>query len=228
VMREYLTKFGFNAHVPFELRVDAARAEVGDSLYALAELASGFNQSTVISPLFGALLAATVAHNGCMPVPTVVDSVVDLRTGRTLYECEPRSWRTPIRARTATELRRLTGGVTRFGTARKSFVYVKRSGRFADIEYGGKTGNVEKPGVGRVDWFAGYARHTSDPRQQLAACVLTVHGAYWTVHSSFVAAETIRAYIRKVQTAQASARRETQEGKTAAAAPPVGGTTAGE
>jgi cell division protein FtsI/penicillin-binding protein 2 len=211
VMREYLAKFGFNAQIPFELRVGVARAQVSDSSFAVAELACGFNQTTVMAPLYGALLAATVSHDGHMPVPTVVDSVVDLRTGARLYEPTHRSWRRPVRAAAAAELRKLMRSVTRFGTARNSFAYVKRSGRFADIEYGGKTGNVDKPGIGRVDWFTGYARHVRDPQQEIAACVVTAHGAYWTVHSSFVAAEAIRTYIRNVQMAQAKLRREAQK-----------------
>jgi cell division protein FtsI/penicillin-binding protein 2 len=198
-MREYLQKFGFNEPVPFDLQTDASHAVVSDSAYTLAELTSGFNQSTSISPMFGALLAAMVSNRGYMPVPTLVDSITDIRTGERLYAATTQTWRSPVQTRTASELCTLMRAVARFGTARKSFVYIKQSQNFGAIEYGGKTGNIELDGTGRVDWFVGFARNPSDSSQQIALAVVTVHGPYWTVHSSFLGAETIRTFIRTSQ-----------------------------
>jgi hypothetical protein len=115
-------------------------------------------------------------------------------------------------------MRELMNCVVRFGTARKSFVYVKRSGRFDDIEYGGKTGNVDMDGVGRVDWFVGYAAHKKDSTQQIAVGVATVHGPNWTVHSSYLGAEAIRAYIRAVQIAGENAATDSSNISNAAQA----------
>ncbi len=203
-LEEYLTRFGFNADIPFCLRAEPAKAHVVDSAFALAELASGFNQATVMSPLFGALIAAGVSNDGQMPAPSFVDSIVDLRSGTRLFECRARPWRMPMRPETAAQLRAMMSSVARYGTARNSFLYVKRSGRFADIQYGGKTGNVDMEGTGRVDWFAGFARHASDPLQHIAVCVVSVHGPNWTVHSSFIGAELMRNYVRNVQISQES------------------------
>jgi cell division protein FtsI/penicillin-binding protein 2 len=198
---EYAQRFGFAARLPFDLPHEPCRVAVVDSPFALAELASGFNQQTTISPLFGALIAAAVSHRGAMPVPTVVDSVTEPGEEKCLYRAQQRLWRAPVRPETAWELAELMKGVVRYGTARRSFnTYIRRSRRFARIDCGGKTGSVDKDGVGRVDWFVGFARHQSDPRQHLATGVVTVHGDNWTVHSSFLAAEIIRAYIREVQT----------------------------
>jgi len=201
-MRGYMTKFGFHEPVPFELPADSCRVVYEDSAFALAELASGFNQQTLISPLFGALLAAAISHNGLMPAPTLVDSITDITTGARLYTAAARPWRVPIRPAVAAQLRTMMRSVARYGTARKAFVYVKRSGMFEHLEYGGKTGNVGLDGMGRVDWFVGFARHPSDPAQHIAVSVVTVHGPYWTVHSSFIAAEMMRAYIRNLQIAR--------------------------
>ncbi|MBD3397245.1 MAG: hypothetical protein GF418_16615 [Chitinivibrionales bacterium] len=218
-MRASLTQFGFGTPVPFDLHVDEARAAPADSSFELAELACGFNQNTRISPLFGALLAAAVSAGGYMPTPAVVDSIRDLRSGHKRYAFKARPWRIPMRPQTAAELAKLMRAVARYGTARKSFVYVKRSGRFTGIEYGGKTGNVDMDGTGRVDWFAGFARHASDPGQRIAACVVTVHGPQWTVHSSFLGAELMRAYIRNVQIARERLAADTTSRAATAAHP---------
>lgn len=101
--------------------------------------------------------------------------------------------------RTANVLSEMMKCVARYGTARKSFRYLKNSSRFDEIDYGGKTGSVDKDSVGRVDWFIGFAKHPKDNRQQIAVGILTVHGAYWTVHSSYIAAEYFRKYLRAIQ-----------------------------
>jgi peptidoglycan glycosyltransferase len=198
-MREFVDRFGFNAPIPFELDNEAPATIVEDSAFALAELASGFNQKTLISPLFGALLASSATNHGIMPAPTLVDSVTDLNNGTVLYRAAPSRWRTPISARTAAELEKLMRSVVQYGTARKSFRNLKRSFQFTDVAYGGKTGSIDKDSTGRVDWFIGFARHFSDPTQHIAIAVVTVHGSNWTVHSSYVAAEIMRAKIRAMR-----------------------------
>ncbi len=201
-IRKYGDKFGFGTPIPFELPAEAPFLEVSDSAFLLAELASGFNQRTRISPLFGSLIAAAICSDGLMPAPMLVDSVVDLNTGNRCYTAAASAWRQPISATTARHMQKLMNNVTRYGTARKSFRYVKRSSRFTDILYGGKTGNVDMDTVGRTDWFVGFAKHAIDSAQRIATGVVTVHGPYWTVHSSFIGAEIIRHYIRNTQIRQ--------------------------
>jgi len=75
-------RYGFFDTIPFELSSDPQSLKLLDSTFALAEVASGFNQETRISPLFGALMAAGVSQKGSIPRPTLVDSVTDLKTGR--------------------------------------------------------------------------------------------------------------------------------------------------
>ena len=198
VLFQFGKKFGFNVTVPFELDNEPSNVQSPDSLYSIAEVASGFNQRTTISPLLGALIASAISENGRMPRPVLVDSINALN-GERLYNAKPGTWRVPIGESTAKELREMMGCVSRYGTARKSFRYIKQSERFNEFEYGGKTGSIDKDGVGRVDWFIGFARHPKEVDQRIAIGVVTVHGAYWTVHSSFIAAEFFRVYLRSLQ-----------------------------
>lgn len=196
------TRFGFAAAIPFELPCDQSVVGQADSLFDLAELASGFNEQTTISPLHGALIAAAIAEQGHMPTPSLIDSAVQTSNQKLLYRTAPHTWRVPIQARTARELRSMMGAVASYGTAAKSFRYIKRTHAFDNFEYGGKTGSIDKDTIGRVDWFIGFARNPTKPAERLALGVVTVHGAYWTVHSSFIAAEAFRTYLRAMQKAE--------------------------
>jgi cell division protein FtsI/penicillin-binding protein 2 len=190
-------RFGFNTTVPFEIPCEISALSPTDSNFTMAELASGFNQRTTLSPLLGALIASSVAEHGQIPCPHVIDSISN--GDSVIYKATNRLWKTPIREQTAKELSSMMQCVSRYGTARKSFRYLKNSARFDDIEYGGKTGSVDKDSTGRVDWFIGFARHPKDSRQRIAVGILTVHGAFWTVHSSYIAAEYFRKYLRDIQ-----------------------------
>ncbi len=205
-LNEYAVKFGFNANIPFELDNEKAVFIYPDSTFAIAEMACGFNQSTTMSPLFGAMIAAGISHHGKIYAPTIVDSITDLTSGENRYSRQSVLWRMPIQEETAEEMVALMKGVARYGTARKAFRYIKKSCRFKEIEYGGKTGSVDKEGMGKADWFVGFSRHKTDASQHLATGIVTVHGDYWTVHSSFIGAEMMRKHIRRIQIVQKEER----------------------
>lgn len=198
-LNEFALRFGFNSEPPFILKNETPVFEYPDSSFAIAEVASGFNQSTCISPLFGAMIAGTVTSKGKISVPTVIDSVLDIKDEKVIYRKKHKLWRKPFSASTADKLAELMKAVPRYGTARKSFKFVKKSYRFKDIEYGGKTGSVDKDGLGKIDWFVGYASHKDDPTQRVAVAVVTVHDSNWTIHSSYLGAEIMRHAIRNRQ-----------------------------
>jgi cell division protein FtsI/penicillin-binding protein 2 len=190
---------GFNRTIPGELICDSSKVYPSESDYNLAETASGFNQKTTLSPLLGALVASAVAVNGCMPVPTLIDSVVRVKDGSLRYSAQPAMWRRAISESTARELRDMMSAVVKYGTASKHFHDFKNSRRFAEFACGGKTGSVDKDGIGRVDWFIGFAAHPRHPDERIAVAAVTAHGAYWTVHSSYLASEAMRVYLRTLQ-----------------------------
>ena len=200
----FADRFGFNQEIPFELNAERPVFVKPDSLYATAEVASGYNQRTNISPLFGAMIAASIANGGRMMTPTLVDRATDAATGRTVYSRSATILRTPVSSRTAGEIVKMMEKVPVYGTARKGFRLVKQTSEFAGMSYGGKTGNVDKDGVGRTDWFIGYARDDRDTARNLAVGVVTMHDAYWTVHSSYIAAELMRYHVRNLELARRS------------------------
>jgi cell division protein FtsI/penicillin-binding protein 2 len=194
---EYMQKFGFNSQFAFDIPAEcpSAAVSINDSLLSIAEVASGYNRVTKISPLYGAMLAGTVVEGGKMNTPSLVDSIVAIGTG-TVYRAQQQVWRTPMLERTASLIKGMMETVIAKGTARKSFGAARQGSLFNDIDCGGKTGSVDEDNLGKIDWFAGFINNNQNPLQRLSIAVVTVHDAYWTVHSGYVAEEMFRTSLR--------------------------------
>jgi len=76
MMAKSAEKFFFERSIPFDFPVDKSEIFVPKDDFGLAELASGFNKGTTISPLHAALLSSAVVNNGVMMKPWVVKRVV--------------------------------------------------------------------------------------------------------------------------------------------------------
>ncbi len=198
-LHKHAQKFGFNEPIPFELPLDISQFQMPADEYELAEIASGFNQKTTLTPMLGALMAASISNHGKMLKPTLVDSIIDVKSGKKIYEAKAGLWRITTTKESAKELVSLMQGVVQYGTARTAFQYIKKSKRFNDFVYGGKTGSVDKENIGRADWFVGFLKDSTKVDEDLACAVLTVHGKKWTVHSSTIGAEIMRKKIMAVQ-----------------------------
>lgn len=192
-------KMGFLTPLPGIIPCDVSSTFYPDSTFALAELASGFNQKTLISPLHGALIAASVIENGAFLVPTLIDSIRQHADSSPVYIRDNTTWCQFIQPSTARQMQKLMRTVIYAGTARKHFRYIRNSRRFDNYLFGGKTGSVDKDGTGRVDWFIGYGGHPENSDERLAIGVVTVHGEYWTVNSAYLAAETFSKYLRAIR-----------------------------
>jgi len=111
-----------------------------DSL-EFARAAAGFWHST-LSPMHGALLAATIARGGQMPAPTMIERAVDSE-GRAL-PLPVASIRRVVDRATATEVGRMMELTTRIGTAKGTFRN-KRGQRYLPVEVAGELRRVEMP-----------------------------------------------------------------------------------
>ena len=79
-------RMGFNKAIPFDLPMGPSTFSLSDpeDPFLLAELSSGFNRTTTISPLHAALIAASVLKGGVMPAPRLVTEARDA-SGNKLY-----------------------------------------------------------------------------------------------------------------------------------------------
>jgi peptidoglycan glycosyltransferase len=175
--------FGFGQAIPFDLPVEPSHLDVPTDGLEFARTAAGFWHST-LSPLHGALLAATIANHGVMPAPTLVDRVT-APDGRalTLPLAMPRRVIEPATAREVGKMMELT---TRIGTAKGTF-RDKRGRRLLAVEVAGKTGTLgaetDRGYVG-YSWFVGYA--PADHPTIAFAVTLGNHPA-WRIKATYVA-----------------------------------------
>ena len=193
VLTEYADRFFFNQSIPFDYPTATSTIDVPDNYFGLAEIASGFNKQTLISPLHAALLAAVVVNNGELATPWLVDRVTN-RTGEILYQAQCRLQTPPIRSNTAAELRVLMNDAVVSGTSRGAFSKLRRKRKFKNLVLGAKTGTInDVQDQYKYDWITAYALNP-DRAEGICVSVLGVHGEILGIRSTEFARAIIDFY----------------------------------
>lgn len=187
-------KFGFHQKLlQFVDISDSTLLEV-ETNFSLAELASGFNRRTLISPLHGAVIASIVANEGMLRKPSLVSSIVDVEQKRMVWSPEFILQRS-ISKSTADELKEMMKLTVERGTARSAF-RLYRNKDLQKLEIGGKTGSITG-GIpyGKRDWFIAYAKPKDNEEDKgISICVMVVNVKKWHVKSTYLAKEIIQYY----------------------------------
>ena len=175
VMDDYASRFYFNRAIPFDIPVEISVTEVPEDEYGLAEIASGFNKGTMVSPLHAALLACTVVNKGEMVAPRLIDTVSD-ESQAVLYRSHYRSLGSAVQTSTADGLKIMMEDTVRYGTGRKAFRKLRRRKMFRNFDLGAKTGTInDVTDRYKFDWVTAFALA---PQGADGVCigVLAVHG----------------------------------------------------
>ena len=191
--------FGFNQAIVNEF--DFLRSRIGGATddYHLAELASGYNDTTVISPVHGAMMSSIIANNGIMKNPKFISKLVDAATGEVLWENSAVEKRV-LSAATATQMQEMMGETVDGGTARKSFGKMNNGYKNA-LDIGGKTGSITG-GIpfGKRDWFSAFAIPRDLERGKgISISVMNVNVKRWHVKSTMLAKNIIEYYYNTVK-----------------------------
>jgi penicillin-binding protein A len=195
VIASYAEAFGFNHEIDFELATHPSRIELPEEAYGLAEIASGFNRTTLISPLHGALMAAAIVNEGRLIAPTVVAEITTLG-GRSLYRGRGSPDRQAIDPETSRVLAELMQATVRSGTASREFRKHADRRLFSKLDIGGKTGSISDgtPDT-RFDWFVGFAREQAG-EARIVFAVVVAHEEFIGTRAAAYAAMAIKAYFR--------------------------------
>ncbi len=190
--------FGFNRDLMDEVNLSRSIVEMPENQYNLAELASGFNRATLVSPIHGAAIAATIANEGNFVTPRMLKQIVDTESGEVLWRGS-KNKSTSVNHETAAALKQMMELTVSKGTARGSFRRFDRKVRNL-VSVGGKTGSISG-GVpeGRRDWFISFAvpKDISAGRG-ISVCVMIVNDRKWYVKSAYMAKEIIEYYYKKI------------------------------
>lgn len=170
-----------------------------DGEFALAELASGFNRKTMISPVHGAMLASVVVNDGYFRPLTIFKSIENEELEQTLWKPKYMQ-RKVISKESSEELQQLMELTVSRGTARGAF-RPRKMKRIKNITVGGKTGSITG-GVpyGKRDWFVSFARPDDNKEDKgISVCVMIVNVKKWYIKSTYMAKNIIEYYYTKVK-----------------------------
>lgn len=198
-LTEMATKFGFNKPVLQDLEMDASKLFCPEDQYTLAELASGFNTGTLISPIHAAMLASVVANDGLYVTPKLVQSYKQLDNEYVYVSDLEFNPQRVYSSRTAGLLSRLMNATVTEGTARGSFRKMSRD-LFHKLNLGGKTGSITGGFPhGKRDWFTVFAK-PKDPMlgSGISIAVMNVNTNHWYVKSSYLAKNIIEFYYSNI------------------------------
>jgi penicillin-binding protein A len=193
-LTESAEKFFFDRSIPFDFPVGKSEIFVPKDDFGLAELASGFNKGTTISPLHAALLASAVVNDGVMMKPWVVKRVVN-GEGQVLYENQKAEMGVSVSPKTARALRVLMKDTVIHGTCRKAFFRERRRKVYKNVELGAKTGTInDRNDEFKYDWLAAYVVPPDD-RKEICIAVLGIHGKTLGVRANRLGRSIIRYYL---------------------------------
>jgi cell division protein FtsI/penicillin-binding protein 2 len=194
-LEAYGDAFAFNRTVDFEIPWPTSRLTVKDDSYHRAEIASGFNRQTTISPLHGAVIVSAVVNGGTPVEPTLIDRIVD-DAGRSVYRAEPRFLSSAVSPRTAKVLDQLMVATVVSGTAKKIFRGYKRSKVLSRLRIGGKTGSIyNRAHDARFDWFVGFATEAKGA-EKMVVSVVVAHEEYIGTRAGQYARLAIENYFK--------------------------------
>ena len=191
-------KFGFNQSLMKEVSLGQSFFEAPIDDYNMAELASGFNKKTMISPVHAAIFSSIVANKGIIKFPYIVSGLSDKNTKENTWKMD-RSQKRVIKERTSEHLFDVMEYTVSNGTARKSFKKFDKSLKKL-LKIGGKTGSITG-GIpyGKRDWFSAFAIPlNSSHGKGIAISVMNINVKKWFVRSTFLAKNIIELYYNEI------------------------------
>lgn len=200
-LRRVATAFGFGLPMPFVAPVEPSALDIPRDKLEFARMAAGFYH-TSLSPLHGALLAATVAGEGLMPRPRLVKTAVDAKGDE--LPTPGRRARRVLDPEVAKQVGVMMEATTRMGTARSGF-FDSKGRALLPFSVAGKTGSLNyrarsdepAPPAGPVDgylaysWFVGYA---PADKPEVAFAVLIGNSAKWRIKATYAAQQMLAAW----------------------------------
>ncbi len=183
-LQTWAARFAYNEPLPFNLTVEASRAEISDDPVLRARTAAGF-WNTTLSPLHGALLAATVANGGVMMRPNLIENILN-PDGEAVYAFKAVPYKKVMEPETARAIADLMVYSTTVGTASSHL----GQGFPEGYVVAGKTGTLSqnKPYL-MFSWFVGFA---PIDKPKVAVSVLLCNPAKWRIKSTFAAAQGLK------------------------------------
>lgn len=180
--------FGFNRNIPADgIIIDKSRFPSYKSNEKGNMAQSGFGQAEVLAtPIQMALVAQTVANDGVMLKPTLINKVTDY-SGNVVQNLNTSSIGEVTSAGYASEIRRFMRDVVSKGTGTRAQV--------SGIQVCGKTGTAQHiESKTPNSWFIGFAPYKNP---EIAIAVIVEEGGYGGVAAAKISAQVMSKYFKK-------------------------------
>lgn len=189
-------KFGFQKDLLQFLDMGQSRLFDENTNYGLAELASGFNKGTMMSPIHGAIIASVVANGGVLRSPYLINRITQ-KTHKRVVWSPSKEITQAISSDAAEQMRVLMELTVSKGTARGAF-RKRKIRKLAGITIGGKTGSLTGGlPYGKRDWFVSYAMPNDGADKGISVCVMIVNVEKWYIKSAALAKNIIEYYYSR-------------------------------
>ncbi len=198
-LEQYAEAFGFNRDINFELPLSQSRImTLSEDTYQLAEIASGYNRDTTLSPLHAALMSATILNKGDFVEPTIVDSITDDQ-GDVRYRGRLHAVRHVITPDAAASINTMMLATVLKGTSRGAFRDARKDRVLSRLKIGGKTGSMGSREVAnlRYDWFVGFATEKNGDRK-IALAVMVAHEKFIGTRAAYYARLAMQQYFGRL------------------------------
>ncbi|MDI6797383.1 MAG: penicillin-binding transpeptidase domain-containing protein [Desulfatibacillaceae bacterium] len=164
--------------------------------FGIAEMASGFNRSTQMTPIHGAALAGALINGGNLIAPWIIESI-EGENGEILYKGRPEILEKVGSRQAVDDLEAMMVQTVLTGTARSTFANAKRDRILKNLTIGGKTGSINDSDdhTIRYDLFVGFAKHNVDQRK-LAVSVIVAHHEFIGTRAAQYARSIIRHHFQ--------------------------------
>ena len=201
--------FGFNSPINFEIPLSESKIVIDDSPFNWAEIASGFNRKTTITPVHGALLISTLFNEGELLEPTLIDSMFDGH-GRVVYRAHKETIRKAMESDTVREMKKMMEATISAGTCKKSFRGYNKDRILSKLNIGGKTGSIDNNDhEERLDWFIGYGEEKNGGGK-IVVSVVVGHVKFMGTRASQYGKKTMRYYFEHLFAERGNGKKESK------------------
>ncbi|MGK0366987.1 MAG: peptidoglycan glycosyltransferase, partial [Thermoproteota archaeon] len=166
--------------------------------YNLAEVACGFNRTTMISPIHAAVMSSIIANKGVLKKHHFLKDIKNQKNEKVWsFQGTNKRILSVDSAQKVSQMMELT---VKRGTARRVFRTMKRRIR-KKLIIGGKTGTITGGlPAGKRDWFTVYAKPKDKQSGGISVAVMIVNLNKWYVKSTFLAKKIIEYYYQDQRT----------------------------
>ncbi|MDB9787089.1 penicillin-binding transpeptidase domain-containing protein, partial [Bacteriovoracaceae bacterium] len=197
-LNETAHNFGFGTPLTEMMPLDVSHILTPKTHFNMAELASGFNKATTISPIHGALIASIIINNGELISPFIIEKVTDSESDKIIWEPSFHT-KQVLAQKHAEDLKNMMKSTISQGTARSFKRDYKGRALLKKLIIGGKTGSISggKP-FGKYDWFITFAGPKDRNNKGISLCVMIVNQKKWYVKATHLAKEILWDYFKTI------------------------------